>query len=119
MAKSEDNKQLILGAYRAFATGERDEIAAYFAEDAEWIAPERNGTAVALGTRSGFSGRDAIVKNLAEDVGGRLFSGATVELLSVIADEQHVVVEQRFRRPCATAVPTGWSSASSSWSTIV
>ena len=97
MSTSEENKQLVLSAYRAFGTQDRDKIASYFAPDAEWVAPERNGTAVALGTPSGFAGRDAIVRNLTEDVGGRLFTGSKVELLAVIADEENVVVEQLFQ----------------------
>jgi len=96
MSTSEENKQFVLAAYRAFGARDRDKIAACFAPDAEWIAPERNGTAVALGMPSGFRGRDAIVKNLTEDVGGRLFTNSKVELLAVIADGDSVVIEQQF-----------------------
>jgi ketosteroid isomerase-like protein len=105
MPTSEENKQLVLASYRAFATRDKDQIASYFALDAEWIAPERNGTAVALGTPSGFVGRDAIVNNLTEDVGGRLFLGSKVELLAAVADGDHVVVEQLFQAALCNGRP--------------
>jgi ketosteroid isomerase-like protein len=58
---------------------------------------ERNGTAVALGTPSGFKGRDTIVKYLTEDVGGRLFTESKVDLTAVVAEGDNVVVEQLFQ----------------------
>ena len=96
MPTSEENKQFVLASYQAFATREKDRIAAYFAPDAEWNAPEPNATAVALGQPAGFMGREAIVTYLTGTVGGDVFKGSKVELLSVIADGDSVVVEQRF-----------------------
>jgi uncharacterized protein len=95
MSTSEENKQFVLTLYRTFGTGDKDKIASYFAPDAEWIAPERNGMAVALGQPAGWVGRDAVVRYLTEDI-GRLFTGSKVELLSVVADGDHVVIEQSF-----------------------
>ena len=105
MSTSEENKQFVLTAYRTFATRDKDKIASYFAPDAEWVAPERNGMAVARGQPAGWVGRDAVVRYLTEDI-GRLFTGSKVELLSVVADGDHVVIEQSFEgtvcngRPC-------------------
>ena len=95
MSTSEENKQFVLTAYRTFATRDKDKIASYFAPDAEWVAPDRNGMAVALGQPTGYAGRDAIVRYLAEDI-GRLFTGSKVKLLTVVADGDHVVIEQSF-----------------------
>lgn len=95
MSTSEENKQFVLTAYRTFTTRDKDKIASYFAPDAEWVAPERNGMAVALGQPTGYAGRDAIVRYLAEDI-GRLFTGSKVKLLTVVADGDHVVIEQSF-----------------------
>ena len=55
--------------------------------------------AVALGTPSGFKGRDTIVKYLTEDVGGRLFTEyeSKVDLTAVVAEGDNVVVEQLFQ----------------------
>jgi len=69
MSTSEENKQFVLTAYRTFATRDKDKIASCFAPDAEWVAPERNGMAVALGQPGGYAGRDAIVRYLTEDIG--------------------------------------------------
>jgi ketosteroid isomerase-like protein len=105
MPTSEENKQFVLASYQAFATREKDRIAAYFAPDAEWNAPEPNATAVALGQPAGFMGREAIVTYLTGTVGGDVFKGSKVELLSVIADGDSVVVEQRFEATVCNGRP--------------
>ncbi len=102
---SEDNKQIVLASYRSFSTRHRDEIASHLAPEAEWIAPERNGTAVALGVPPGFQGREAIVNSLAEDVGGRLFRDGKVDMRAVVADGDRVVVEQVFQAPLCNGRP--------------
>lgn len=92
-----DNKQLVLDAWKAFRTRSRDQIRPYFSPDVEWIAPDRNGTAVALGMPSGFKDRDSLMKFICEDF-GRLFArDVSVEITAVIAQGEHVVVEQAFR----------------------
>src|SRR5258708_36399781 len=105
MPTSEENKQFVLASYQASATREKDRIAAYFAPDAEWTAPEPNATAVALGQPAGFMGREAIVTYLTGTVGGDVFKGSKVELLSVIADGDSVVVEQRFEATVCNGRP--------------
>jgi uncharacterized protein len=95
VSPSEENKQFVLDSYRAFGAREKKQIASFFAPEAEWIVPEDNATVLALGQTSGFVGRDAIVKYLTEDL-ARLFSNAKTAVVSVIADSEHVVVEQRY-----------------------
>jgi ketosteroid isomerase-like protein len=103
---SEDNKQIVLASYRSFSTRDRDEIASHLAPEPEWIASERNGTAVALGVPPGFKGREAIVHYLAEDVGGRLFRDGKVDIRAVVADRVASSSNRCSRRPCATGVLT-------------
>ena len=43
------NVRRIADAWRAFATRDAEAIARCFTEDAQWISPEGNATAVALG----------------------------------------------------------------------
>jgi hypothetical protein len=104
MSMSEDNKQLVLTAYRDFGTRDEEKIGSYFAADAEWVAPERNAMAVALGQPAGWAGRDAIVRYLTGEI-GRLFTGSKVELLSVVADGDKVVIEQRFQATVCNGRP--------------
>lgn len=105
MSTPYENKQLVLASYAAFGAQKRDEIASFFAPDAEWIVPERNGTVTALGRTHGWSGRDAIVRYLADDVSMRLFTGSKVELKTVVADGDHVVIEQHFEATVCNGRP--------------
>jgi hypothetical protein len=105
MPSAEDNKALVLASYQAFGAGEREAIAGFFAPDAEWIVPEGNAMAIALGQTSGFSGREEIVKYLTENVRGGLFSGSKVELLNVVADDRHVVIEQLYEATVCNGRP--------------
>jgi ketosteroid isomerase-like protein len=40
-----ENTKIVMGAWKAFATCDRDRIGEFFHEDAEWIAPIGNPTA--------------------------------------------------------------------------
>jgi ketosteroid isomerase-like protein len=105
MSRSEESKALVLASYRAFAAGKRDEIASFLAPDVEWIAPEGNGTAVALGQPAGFVGRDAIVTYLTESLGGELFRDAKVEPQTIVAEGETVVIEQLFEATVCNGRP--------------
>jgi ketosteroid isomerase-like protein len=96
MPTPEENKQFVLAAYQAFASRDKDRIGPYFAADAEWRQPESNALAVALGKPAGLTGRDAIVNYFTGTLNGEVFSGSKVELLTVVAGGDSVVVEQRF-----------------------
>jgi ketosteroid isomerase-like protein len=105
MSTPDENQQLVLDAYAAFAAASKDRIAAYFAPDAEWVTPQRNGTAVAMGTPPGVHGREAIASYLAENLRGGLFSDSQVELRAVIAGGDSVVVEQLYRATVCNGRP--------------
>jgi ketosteroid isomerase-like protein len=71
---------IIQNALEALAGSDPDRIAAVFTEDAEWLSPPGNATAVALGATHHMVGRPAIVRFFAEDF-PRLFTrdlGVTV-----------------------------------------
>ena len=88
------SRDIVENAWKAFATHDADRIAAVFTEDAEWLAPPGNATAVALGGPSHLVGRPAIVRFLAEDF-PRFFAGdVTVTFHGFHADGDRVVVEE-------------------------
>lgn len=93
---SDQSRQLVLDAWAAFASQDPAQAARFFAEDAEWIAPARNATAVALDAPSHMTGRDMIARFATQGF-RRLFREAAVEFLGVYADGDTVVVEERMR----------------------
>ncbi|HEY3798100.1 MAG TPA: nuclear transport factor 2 family protein [Caulobacteraceae bacterium] len=105
MATPQENRDLVLASYDAFRRQDRDKLASLFAPDAQWLTPPRNRTSVALGQPPHFIGREAILTYLMESVSGGLFTGAKVEVLSVIADERHVVIEQTFEATVCNGRP--------------
>ncbi|WP_188196912.1 nuclear transport factor 2 family protein [Nonomuraea sp. SYSU D8015] len=58
---------IIQNAFRAFAGSDPDRISAVLTEDAEWLSPPGNATAVALEVTNHMVGREAIVRFFAED----------------------------------------------------
>ena len=96
MPTPEENKQFVIALYKAIATRDRDQIAPFFARDAEWNQPESNALSVALGVPAGLKGREAILHYFTGTLNGELFTGSKVELLTVAAGGDSVVVEQRF-----------------------
>jgi hypothetical protein len=64
-----DSRTIVMAAWQAFASHEAERIGPFFTEDAEWLAPEGNATAVALGGPSHMIGRDGIAHFLAVDFG--------------------------------------------------
>jgi ketosteroid isomerase-like protein len=92
----EENRQFVIASYRAIATRDRDQIAPFFALDVEWRQPESNALSVALGQPAGLKGREALLKYFTGTLNGEVFTGSKVELLSVVAGGDVVIVEQRF-----------------------
>jgi len=93
---SEQSRQIVLDAWKAFASQDPVQAAPFFAEDAEWIAPPDNATAVALGGLSEMKGRQALAKFVTQGF-RKLYSDVSIELLGVYADGETVVVEERMR----------------------
>ncbi|MFE4512920.1 nuclear transport factor 2 family protein [Kitasatospora sp. NPDC056783] len=88
------SRDIVRNAWKAFASHDADRISAVFTEDAEWLAPAGNATAVALDCPSHMIGREAITRFLAEDF-GRLFArDVDVAFHGFHADGDRVVVEE-------------------------
>ncbi|MFH8347608.1 nuclear transport factor 2 family protein [Streptomyces sp. NPDC018045] len=84
----------IQNAFQALASGDPDQISSVLTEDAEWLSPPGNATAVALQTPPGpMVGRAAIVRFFAEDF-PRLFArDLVVTPRHLHADSEWGVVE--------------------------
>lgn len=91
---SSPSREIVQHAWAAFASHDADRIAAVFTEDAEWLAPQDNATAVALGGPSHLVGRDAIVQFLAVDFPRFFVSDVTVTFHGFHADGDRVIVEE-------------------------
>jgi ketosteroid isomerase-like protein len=89
-----DNRTIVQTAWRAFASHDAEQIAGFFTEDAEWLAPAGNATAVALDAPSHMIGRDAITRFLAHDFPRLFVRDVVVEFRGFYADGDRVVVEE-------------------------
>ena len=89
-------KDVVLHAWKTFSTRDADLIAALFTPDAEWIAPARNATAVALAHTDHMVGPDQIARFIASEM-HRLFSEIDISFRAVHADGDSVIVEERMR----------------------
>lgn len=88
------SRAIVQAAWKAFASHDAVRIAAVLTEDAEWLAPPGNATAVALDAPSHMIGKKAIVRFLAEDF-PRLFArDVTVTFHGFYADGERVIVEE-------------------------
>lgn len=93
----EQNKRVISDAWKAFASHDPTRIAACFTEDAEWLAPRRNATALALDAPDHMIGTAAIVRFLAEEFPKLFVSDVTVDFRSRYCEGGTVIVELRMQ----------------------
>ena len=91
---SQQSRDVVQRAWKAFASHDADQIAGVFTEDAEWLAPAGNATAVALEGPAHMVGRAAIVRFLAEDFPRFFVSDVTVTFHGFYADGERVIVEE-------------------------
>jgi ketosteroid isomerase-like protein len=91
---SEQAREVVQRAWRSFSTRDKDLIATVFTEDAEWLAPPGNATAVALGATHHMVGREAIVHFLTVDFPRLFVADVTVDFRGFHADGDVVVVEE-------------------------
>ncbi|MEJ3652447.1 nuclear transport factor 2 family protein [Actinomycetes bacterium KLBMP 9759] len=94
--QTESSRDVVLRAWKAFGSRDPEQVAAVFTSDAEWFAPPRNATAVAVGTHH-MVGRERIVRFLTEEFPAIFAADVEVEFRSVIAEGSTVVVEERMR----------------------
>lgn len=88
------SREIVQDAWRAFASHDAERISAVFTEDAEWLAPPGNATAVALNGPSHMIGREAIAHFLAEDFPRLFVRDVTVTFHAFHADGERVIVEE-------------------------
>ncbi|TVT53614.1 nuclear transport factor 2 family protein [Amycolatopsis rhizosphaerae] len=91
---SSDSRTIVQSAWQAFASHDADRIAAVFTEDAEWLAPPGNATAIALDAPSHMVGKKAITRFLAEDFPRLFVRDVAVTFHGLHADGEKVIVEE-------------------------
>jgi len=89
-------KDVVLNAWKTFSSRDAGRIAALFTDDAEWIAPKGNATAVALDHTDHMVGAQQIARFIAQEM-HRLFSEVDIAFRGVHADGDVVIVEERMR----------------------
>jgi ketosteroid isomerase-like protein len=102
---SEHNKQCIVAAWRAFTSRDAARIGACFTEDAQWLAPAGNGTAVGLGIPHHMVGRAQIARFIAEDVGKLFVADVQVDFRGLYAEGDVVILEERMQATLANGRP--------------
>jgi uncharacterized protein len=98
---SEANKQAAIAAWQVFRTRDPQKIATVFTEDAEWLAPANNATAVALNGPWHLKGRDQIARMFGTEVRKLFVADVAAEFRGFYADGNIVVIEQRLRATLA------------------
>ena len=89
-------KDIVLNAWKTFSSRDPMRIAALFTDDAEWIAPKGNATAVALDRTDHMRGSHEIARFIAHEM-HKLFSDIDIAFRGVYADGEVVIVEERMR----------------------
>ncbi|MFK4383262.1 nuclear transport factor 2 family protein [Bradyrhizobium sp. USDA 223] len=89
-------RDVVLNAWNTFSSRDPERIAALFTEDAEWIAPKGNATAIALDHTDHMKGPHQIARFIAQEM-HRLFSNIDIAFRGVYVDGDVVIVEERMR----------------------
>lgn len=97
-------KAAALNAWKTFSSRDTERIAALFTENAEWIAPKGNATAIALGHTDHMVGARQIARFIAQEM-HKMFSGIDIAFRGVYADGDIVIVEERMRATLAGGKP--------------
>lgn len=87
------SQSIIQNAFQALASNDPDRISAVLTEDAEWLSPPENATAVALEATNHMVGRKAIVRFFAEDFPRLFVRDVTVSFHGSHAAGERVIVE--------------------------
>ena len=91
---TQQGNSIVQNAWKVFASHDAERITEVFTEDAEWLAPAGNATAIWLDAPSHMVGRTAIARFIAEDF-PRLFArDVTVTFHGFYRDGERVVVEE-------------------------
>jgi ketosteroid isomerase-like protein len=98
---SQASKQAAIAAWQTFRTRDPVKIAAVFTEDAEWLAPAHNATAVALNGPWHITGRDQIAGMFATKIRKLFVADVAADFRGCYVDGDTVVIEQRLRATLA------------------
>ena len=92
----------MINAWKTFSTRNAAQIESCFTEDAAWIFPAGNGTALALG-RGGISrlDRHEIASFMVNDFGRLFIAGVEIQPIGICAEGDTVVMQHRFRATLA------------------
>jgi ketosteroid isomerase-like protein len=93
---SVDTRELTMHAWKMFSTRDPEQIAALFTNDAEWIAPEGNATAVALNFTNHMVGAKQIAQFIAVEF-HKMFRDATMQFRTIRAAGDMTIVEERMQ----------------------
>ncbi|WP_433331098.1 nuclear transport factor 2 family protein [Spirillospora sp. CA-294931] len=99
------SQSIIQDALEALAGGDPDRIAAVFTEDAEWLSPPGNATAVALNATDHMVGRTAIARFFAEDLPRLFVRDLALAFHGSHTDGERVTVEATMTATLANGNP--------------
>ena len=94
---AEQNKQRIIEAWKVFSSGDPQLVSEVFSEDAEWLAPAGNATAVALNYTNHMIGREAIARFITSEFRKLFEQDVNIEFRNIFADGNTVIVEERMQ----------------------
>jgi ketosteroid isomerase-like protein len=95
--QSMETKQIVINAWKAFATRDPAQIEAVFTPDAIWHAPPGNATGVALGYTQFDLTRDVIVRFLAHEFGTLFVADVQSTPRGLAVDGDVAVLETTFQ----------------------
>lgn len=98
---AEQNKQRIIEAWEVFSSGDPQLVSEVFSEDAEWLAPAGNATAVALNYTNHMIGREAIARFITSEFRKLFEQDVNIEFRNIFADGNTVIVEERMQAKLA------------------
>jgi uncharacterized protein len=93
----ERNKQVVIDAWKAFASGDAQRVSDVFSDDAEWLAPAGNATAVALNATHHMVGREAITQFITSGFRKVFQQDVQSEFRNLYADGYTVILEWRLQ----------------------
>lgn len=91
---AQSNKDVVINAWTTFKSRDAAQITALFAPDAEWIAPQGNATAVALGVPDHMIGAEQIAHFIVVNM-PKLYTDIDIQFQRILCDGSTVVVQER------------------------
>jgi ketosteroid isomerase-like protein len=102
--QTEESRELVKRVWAAFSTRDQEKIVTLFADDAEWIAPKANATAIALGVTDHMKGSAEIAEFIATRVSA-LYQDIAIKFIGIYADGPTVAVEEEMSATLPNGLP--------------